>query len=545
MELLSKHLVSDQYVTNLSDDLRHATVCRFMVAYISQDGLASIGVAPLVNVLKHPMSFGVGSLSCSCRYKPLLRLQRRIGDSVRLKYFMEPLVTEPDEPRGITLFHSKIVYLYLEQQQKSVVYIGSHNWTHRALGPKSPRNVEASVRVEHDFQPEDLDGDGTSFASEINRHLIDGYSLGLCLPATSEHEEQFEQWVNKACRSAAGPTLEEATIVLAVRKSADTAPFEAQRWQQLSGKSIYLQALDEDEGFLVLQTRGSLLLLVWDSDDSLAQADQPMILICRISTSNAGSNSRIQGTNQAPTPISGFDAVVFDETQLHARQNSTSRRRASVRLGSGRQLNVFDFEFPTSRNDNNQVDGGVEVEYQFHLEVEHVVFPADGSQVNKSEMLWTRPSFALAETKRSAKLVPSPGYWVSVETEKAMMSCLQRVLQVDPEKAKVLPFSELSELERAKIGKRLADHPLHEAYIDQESKLEPATFYSGAKPGALIAKIDEEPMDDKVNIEYQATLFEVDDADTDLGRTQRVFTLPLEQLKSIWAEAAREQARRS
>jgi hypothetical protein len=42
-------------------------------------------------------------------------------------------------------------YLRLPNTDKSVVYVGSHNWSGRALGPGRPRNVEASLRFELDY----------------------------------------------------------------------------------------------------------------------------------------------------------------------------------------------------------------------------------------------------------------------------------------------------------------------------------------------------------------------------------------------------------
>ncbi len=66
--------------------------------------------------------------TCACGYTPLLKLQRDVGESAaRLKYFMDPLVKDTDVPDGIALFHSKLVYLRLPRENKSVVYIGSHN----------------------------------------------------------------------------------------------------------------------------------------------------------------------------------------------------------------------------------------------------------------------------------------------------------------------------------------------------------------------------------------------------------------------------------
>ena len=42
MKLLSKELVSLEYRNLLRQDMARATVCRFMVAYISQEGLNTI-----------------------------------------------------------------------------------------------------------------------------------------------------------------------------------------------------------------------------------------------------------------------------------------------------------------------------------------------------------------------------------------------------------------------------------------------------------------------------------------------------------------------
>ena len=154
MDFLAEQLVSFEYRDRLNADLQRADLCRFLVAYISESGLQTLNRAALVQSLRHEQSFGVGSLSCACGYTPLLKLQRDVGESaVRLKYFMDPLVKGTDEPDGIALFHSKLVYLRLPGENKSVIYIGSHNWSSRALGPGRPRNVEASIRFELDYVP--------------------------------------------------------------------------------------------------------------------------------------------------------------------------------------------------------------------------------------------------------------------------------------------------------------------------------------------------------------------------------------------------------
>src|SRR5262245_10061194 len=130
MEFISEQLVSSDYRDRLNADLQEATVCRFFVAYVSSEVIDAIGRSDLIRVLLEDRSFGVSSLTCSCGYQPLLTLQDEVGNQFsRLKYFMDPKVHHTDEPNDIVLFHSKLVYLFLPSQQKSVVYIGSHNWT--------------------------------------------------------------------------------------------------------------------------------------------------------------------------------------------------------------------------------------------------------------------------------------------------------------------------------------------------------------------------------------------------------------------------------
>src|SRR2546423_589936 len=133
MRFLSKGLVSLEYRDQMRQDLAKATVCRFLMAYVSLDGLDSIGRHLLTSVLRDPRSFGVASLTCSCGYEPLLKLQRELGGTVpeRLRYFMDPIIKDPGEPSDLALFHSKLVYLLLERERRSI----SFEWNKaRSLG---------------------------------------------------------------------------------------------------------------------------------------------------------------------------------------------------------------------------------------------------------------------------------------------------------------------------------------------------------------------------------------------------------------------------
>jgi hypothetical protein len=527
VKLLSKELVSHDYREHLQRDLAKAKVCRFLVAYISKEGMESVGRHLLNRVLRDERSFGVGSLTCSCGFEPLLRLQSELPE-LRLKYFMDPLVKEEGEPSEISLFHSKLVYLWLEREQKSVVYIGSHNWTRRALGPQGPRNAEASIRFEMDFAPEDLDGTGSSVASHVNRHLLDAWNMPLCLPASSNNEATFREWFEKGCRRAPSAPLQESTILLAVRRT----PPDGDDWLELSGRGIYLQVLDEDDGQLVWNSNNRVLVLVWNSEAELTAARQPVMLQCRITTSKAGINSQLRGTNQSVAPIAGFEAVIWDDTELVAQRNSQKGRRTPVRLWSGRDAQVYDFEFPTQSVDSSQIDGAVRPRYQFHLEVERVVVPAASDYSKVPDYVWSPESFSVAASREAARVEETPGYFVEPEREQQIIECLSKVLLILPEEAKVLPYSSA---DRLKVGKRISTHPLHETFLGPEWKEKELRddYYSRSEPGALVAELDPQK-----ELEFDSVDAEADEHE-ELTRLQRVFTSPVERLVEAWGEMAR------
>lgn len=533
MKLISKELVSLEYRQQLQQDLARAKVCRFLVAYVSLEGLDSIGRHLLTRALRDPRSFGVASLSCSCGYEALLKLQRDLPEP-HLKYFMDPIVNEPTEPDDIALFHSKLLYLTLEQDNKAVIYIGSHNWTRRALGPRGPRNAEASLRFEVPLNPDDLAGSGPGLASQVNRHLLDAWQMPLCLPAQEANRPTFEEWYAKGCRRTISSPLQDTTIVLSVRRSTTPAP-SANDWLQLEGRGIYLQALDEQDGQTVWRCNDRLLVLVWPSAGALQAAGQPIILQCRVTTYNACPGCGMDSTNQSDNPVKGFQAVIFDATQLASMQGGSRAPRPPVRIWSGRDVHVFDFEFPTPSTESPQVDAGVLPKYRFYLEVEKIVFPAGGDFPDRPGLLWERESFAVAESRESAQFHDKPGFFVEARLRDAMLASLRDVLLIRPDQAKVLPFSDY---DRCKAGRRVSRHPLHETYIGKELKHHRDEFYTKTPLGALVADIDD-PAEDK---DHQFELIPEQNA---LPRVQKVFTMPFRDLFDVWEQVARQWSEHS
>ena len=372
-----------------------------------------------------------------------------------------------------------------------------------------------------------MEGTGTSFSSHVNRHLLDAWNVPLCLPATVNNRPTFEEWFEKGCRRAGSVPLQDATIVLTVRKNSG-GPKAPHQLLNLQGRGIYMQMLEEDEGRKVWESDNRLLVFVWDSEADLQAAQQPIILKCRITTNKAGPDSQLRGTNESAAPIAGFEAVILDEQQLTALRYSSGVGRRSVQIWSGRRVNFYDFIFPAQQTDSSQVDAGIRPKYQFHVEVERVVFPIDCDIPENPGLLWARETFAVAEKRTSAKLELKPGFHVEPKVRDEMFECLTKVFCVDLEKARVLPFSEM---DRFKTGKRVSEHPLHETYIGKESKRDREKFYAQTTLGALVAEIDQALGE---RVEQRLLPF----SGEAVPRVQRVFTMPLDDLLGLWKSAA-------
>ena len=525
MDFLSDELVSSDYRNRLQNDLRQASLCRFLVAYISIEGIDSIGRSELLRVLRHKDSLGIGSLTCCCGFEPLVRLQRQLGEAeIRLKYFMDPKIPRTDEPDDLVLLHSKLVYLHLPEQELSVVYIGSHNWTSRAVGPGTPRNAEASLRFELPYSHEHLVGTGPSIASHVNRHLLTAYRTPVCLAATSSNRDVFEQWYRCSCRRAPRSPLEQITIILAVRKSEE--PLPASAWTGLVGSSIYMPVFAEGEGQRIRRDSQRILVMVWESTAALAAGDQPVLLRCHLSTQDPSPTSVVRGTNRAMAPIAGFRAVAFDARQLLALQSGKRLPPSAVTIWSKREVEFFDFEFPTGRADSSCVDGEIRPDYRFLLEIDDVVLPADRQFADDPALLWTRESFAVAQNKHDARLERIPGYQVPANLQHQILECLTREFQIDPKQAKALP---VSDYDLTKEGRQLSQHPLHDTFIGPKAKQRRSEFYEETKRGALVADLDEP----EVHATRQPSLIA-----EPIRRVERLYTMKMEQLRATWSAIA-------
>ena len=224
--------------------------------------------------------------------------------------------------------------------------------------------------------------------------------------------------------------------------------------------------------------------------------------------------------------MEGFKAVILDELKLAGMQKSQSGERQSVRIWSGRDVKVFDFEFPTSWTESSQVDAGIKPHYQIYLQTEAVIFPADHAIPPGASLAWERETFAVADSKKTARFEQTPGYLVPPEAREKILTFLRDVLRVDLTKATVLPYSDLD----PKAGKRISQHPLHDTYIAKGSRSTPGEFYAKGREGILTPEIDQpDGQTEKAN---RRLLLQ------SVPRVQKVFTTPLKDLLALWKETA-------
>ena len=522
MQVLSQQLISDEYARLLREDLRSGTLVRFLVAYTTDQGLDTIGRTMLLNRLKHSESFGIASISCSCGYEALLNLQSELSDQ-RLKYFMDPDVGDTCEPFRIALLHSKVVYIADVAREKSIVYVGSHNWTARALGSASPRNAELSLRFEEPFRAEHLAGSPESIAGQINRHLRSAYNLPLCLPATKANEPRFIEWKQNACTPAKTPPLDETVVILAVVDPA-CHPLSIRDWESLVGSTVYVQILEEEDGQLLWNARRDVYLWVWESVAAFGESKPQFILRCRITANNAGEKSQLQGRNEAPSPIEGFRSVVMRHTVDQLRSGRTATP-ATYQTHSGRLACLYHFVHPTQSNRSEEYDRLAEPLYQYCLVVNLVAIPSDRVALASQwpRFVWRPETLAVASRPSMAPVMRSPGYRVTPEEESRMLACLGS-FGVDVEARGVFPYSEFDE---NLIGKRLSSHPLHETYLDLDDQAALRGVYARARKGALVPKATSRK-------EQQGFLFPGAEYPTPLKGIHKVYMNDAEALERLW-----------
>ncbi len=515
MQLLSPIPTATEYLEHLRRDLENARILRFVVAYVSESGITSIGDELLVSALQQPESFGLASLSCACGFAPLVGLQAKLEqEQDKLRYFVDPVVLGSGDDPELAMVHSKMVYI-VRPDNRAVIYIGSHNWSGRALGPDSPRNAEASIRVEFDYDPAQLTGAGTDLPSEINRHLLDCFNLGASLPVRKDNIPIFADWFRARCERDKPLPLDEYAVVVGVCATDSTSTYD-HLWEAMltPGASIYLPCRLEDEGQILRQRQDRVLLMAWTSTEALESSKEPVLLFCKVTRQVAGRESTFGGTSEGD--IENFDLVLHDPPQgARVGAGEEPGESLSVELNNGQVFEYFELSSVPPSVTAADIDGKAAPKYQNYLQVYEVLLPEwlkqtvdpraatarEQMAAHPDQGVWSAADLALTATRQVQPEV-SKNYRVPEETRAKIMGCFSDFFGLDEGRLRVRPIDpDVAPKELV----RLAQSRLHYGYIGDSAMDDSDAFYRKVRPGRLAADLD--PMqkraesDDTVSVE--------------------------------------------
>jgi len=212
-------------------------------------------------------------------------------------------------------------------------------------------------------------------------------------------------------------------------------------------------------------------------------------------------------------------------------QAGSRGQRSSLEIWSGREVELFDFEFRQQPSESTQIDGGVLPKYRFHLEVDCIVFPTGRDAPCDAKLRWSPESFAVARSEKEARLERVEGYFVPADLRSKILIYLTEDLLIDRRQAKNLPVAQQESSGRE--GKRISNHPLHDTFLGRQTELHRDEFYAKAKRGSLVAEIDH-PKETTQSEQQRRSVSEV------IARVQKVLTSKLESLEIEWASIAKQ-----
>jgi hypothetical protein len=503
MQLLSPIPTANAYLELLRQDLQDALVLRFVIAYVSDSGITSIGQELLADALRQPDSFGVASLSCSCGFAPFVGLQAMLEPQQgKLKYFVDPVVLDSDGDPDLTLVHSKIVYIG-RPDNRAVIYLGSHNWSGRALGPDAPRNAEASMRFEFDYDPSQLDGTGTDLPSETNRHLLQCFQLGASLPVRKDNIPIFADWFRARCEREKPLPLDEYAVVIGACVNNGAASTYDHLWKALlkPGASIYLPCHVEDEGQILWQRKDRVLLMAWTSTEALESSREPVLLFCKATRQVAGRDSASRGTSEGD--IENFDLVLRDPGQgVRVGAGEDPGEPLTLELNNGQVFEYFELSSVPPTVTAAAINGSASPKYQNYLQVYEVLLPewlkqtedpcAEPARAQMAarpdQAVWSAANLALT-TNRQVQPEVAKNYRVPEETRAQIMSCFSDSFGLEEGRLRVRPVDP-NVAPRELV--RLAQSSLHHGYVGGSAMDDSDAFYSQVRPGRLA--VDLEPI---------------------------------------------------
>jgi hypothetical protein len=356
----NRYLTGQEFVLQMRDDLENALQLNFVVAYVNDLGVNYLGKKSFLRAMNKSGSYGVTSLACGFDFYDIIKLQNDITEKDKLKLFMS-LQKETGQDETQSLLHSKIVYLkILEGEQiKQVLYIGSHNWTGRALGANSNggNNAEASLRMVFN------ENDSNEILRDAKKHIELAWNLKSSFPANEINKSIFSDWIQLRCpKYGRGlPTIqrEPYTVLLCLTEDLEDDLISL---NETPNHAAYLHIdLIEDSNKLNDQTQ-NVLLLIWQKPSDFENQILPVAIFCKINTIN---QTQINGgVNTQINPISGFDI------SLKAMEGATYTQNAR-----GVEANFWNFKIYKEQISLTDLSFAGEALKQVLLKVEKIIFP--------------------------------------------------------------------------------------------------------------------------------------------------------------------------
>ncbi len=372
VRLLHADLSGTHMLEKLQKDLKKALWARCMVCYFNLDGFNALKYLP--RALRDPRSQALFTLTCSCKLKAIEALADALSPPAeRLKVFVPG-----DRWGGETarLLHSKMVFIVRKRSRgapaggpshEAVLYVGSHNWTGPGLRCSSAGryNVETSLRLVADWdlqqEPAWLNAVEQAVAQKtlLKNPFLDGLvQMRRCFQMVSctdmAHRgarEELARWIETNCLNAADTAGATKVIVLTgvlgdevdekAAKSGQAPPPVAPLTLPSTGEHLYVQHYSQEGEPEVFDSSATWMILLWESEQALKQAEQPWLLLC---------NPRELGQEQRGNPsLTDIDWLIYDP-----KQNVPSKRAgtlgsktppqhvhvAQANLRSGRSLRV-------------------------------------------------------------------------------------------------------------------------------------------------------------------------------------------------------------
>lgn len=354
----NEYLTGQEFIYKLQSDIDSAEQIKFVIAYINDKGVDYIGRQRLIKALKKDGSFGVTSLSCGFGFDTFVNLNKELGATDKLKLFLSFNKEEAAE-ESHTLLHSKIIYLKIREGNtiKQVLYVGSHNWTGRALGANvKGNNAEASLRLEFELD------DNSNILKSSLIHLEKAYKLKSCFNAVKSNLSIFSDWIQLKCpkygRGIKTIKRENYNLLLCIGENQE---FDIEDFAYKKNHSIYLHIDNFSDSERINDSSTKFLLLFWVNTNSFENQDPPIYIFCEKNTDNLTKQGG--GVNQIQNTVGGF------EFSLSIKSQSILKQKNNV------EASFWDLKYFFEKTDVIKINLNTPAVKQILLKIETIIPP--------------------------------------------------------------------------------------------------------------------------------------------------------------------------